>query len=325
MAIQAIQEKMETLFLPPDPYAAPLRQALAKSYGVGEDCIVVGNGSTEIMNALVISELNERGGDVLVSSPTFSLYSLLAEIHGFGLKTVPLNNYVHNVESLKKAAVSSTVRIIFVDSPHYITGTTIATSALIDLAVSVPETVIVLDNIYGEYQTNEISEFVRQVALDSPSNILICRSFSKAHALLGLRVGYGIGHPDLIKKIRNKIMPYSINAIAQVAAVASLQDIKNVQRNLELNERAKRMSYQLLDELSIAYVPTESNVLLIKFGKSEAKRIAKFCDQQGIKYRGEEKCGIPNHIQVHLIDPETVSPFLNLLRKYFRKVDNSVC
>lgn len=314
LALQAITDALETLFFPPVADAAPLRLALSEYYHVTEECIVVGNGSTEIMNALVLAQADEQRDDILASSPTFSLYGILAKIHGLGLSIVPLKDYTHDIEALRTTANSST-RVIFLDSPHYTTGTTVTATSIIDLAVVLPKTIVVLDNVYGEFQTNEMSEFMREAVRNNP-NILVCRSFSKVHALLGLRVGYGIGHPALIAKIQSKIAPYSVNSIAQAAAVASLHDVENVRRNVELNEGAKLMSYALLDTLGVAYVPTQSSTLLINFG-NRAGEAAELCRQRSVKCRDEKKCGIPGHIQVHLIDPETITPFLEMLRNAF--------
>lgn len=315
-ALRVINESLETLFIPPIADAAPLRHALAQHYRVGEESVVVGNGSTEIMNALVLAQASKHKGDILASSPTFALYSILAKMHGLGLMAVPLKDYAHDIEGLRMAVNNGTC-VIFLDSPHYITGRTISTASVVDLANALPETMVVLDNVYGEFQTDadEMSAFMHEIATGH-QNILACRSFSKVHALLGLRVGYGVGHPALISKIQSKIVPYSVNSIAQAAAVESLRDTENVSRNIGLNEQAKLMTYELLDALDIAYVPTQSSTLLINFG-SRAGLVSELCKKCDIKCRPQEKCGIPGHIQVHLIDPETVTPFLEMLRGNF--------
>lgn len=228
LALRAINKNLGTLFLPPIADAAPLRRALAQHYRVGEGSVVVGNGSTEIMNALVLTQVSKRTGEILASLPSFTLYSVLAKMHGLDLRAVPLKDYVHDIEGLRTAANSGT-RVIFLDSPHYTTGKTISMASVVDIADALPETVVVLDNVYGEFQADadEMSVFMREIETGR-QNFLVCRSFSKVHALLGLRVGYGIGHPALIGEIQSKIVPYSVNSVAQAAAVESLRDTENV-------------------------------------------------------------------------------------------------
>lgn len=316
MALQAIKKSLETLFLPPVADSAPLRVTLSQHYAVPEECIVVGNGSTEIMNALVSTQTENREREILVSSPTFSLYQILSEMHEYKIRTVPLKDYAHDIKALR-VAINEKTRIVFIDSPHYVTGTAIPTESIFELAEAFPSTVIVFDNVYGEFQEESLSTII-ETATRETSNILICRSFSKAYALLGLRVGYAIGHRDLIARIQSRILPYSVNTIAQVAAKASICDVDNVQQNVAFNKRAKNIAYELLEELGISYVPTQSNTILMNFG-GRTVEVAQLCAQYGIKCRDEKKCGLPGYMQVNLIDPETVRPFLEMLRFHFRQ------
>lgn len=314
LALQAIEESLTTLFLSPEVKSVTLHAALAEHYDLPEECVVVGSGSTEIMNALMLAQAQRHKGSILASSPTFSLYNILAKMHGFSIRAVPLKDYAHDIEKLQACANEDKTNIIFLDNPHYITGTAVSARLISKLAGALPETIVVLDNVYGEYQHEDLSSFMRETIKEP--NILIFRSFSKAHALLGLRVGYAIGTPSMVSGIQSKILPFSVNSVGQTAAEASLRDTANLQKNVLLNERAKLMTYTLLKKLGITYVETQSNTILINFGVS-AQKITMLCAQYGIKCRDERKCGIAGHVQMHLIDPETIKPFLEMLSQHF--------
>lgn len=316
-ALDAIKGGLDRLYDPPSIDAQALREAIAATYQLPVDCVVAGNGSTELMNILTKIK---RGKDVeiIISSPSFVLYEHLAKLYDYCLKAIPLNGYHHDLQSMQQLVNSST-SIIFLDSPANITGSTITDNDFLALLNQTPsDTVVVYDNVYAEYQDASSDLLIRHLILERSAPVLICRSFSKAHCLFGLRIGYMLGRADLVEMIRNYIMPFSIGSLAQSAAIASLQDKANIIRNAELNREAREIACASLERLGIGYVPTQSNALLIDFGDKIAS-IESHLAALGIRVRGQSKCRIQGHLQVFLIDPPSIQPFIEAVEKYFRR------
>lgn len=202
------------------------------------------------------------------------------------------------------------------DSPANVTGCAVDDADFLAFIGDLPEkTIVVYDNVYAEYQDQSSDSLIRRLVLDGQSSVLVCRSFSKAHCLFGLRIGYMLGREDLIEPIRRHTMPFSLGSLAQCAALASLQDDENLGRNVGLNNRAKEMVYGLLRGLGISYVPTQSNALLINFG-NEIESVESYLTGRGIRVRGQSRCRIPGHLQVFLIDPDSIQPFIEALEEY---------
>lgn len=308
-AIAAIQEGLSTLYAPPQLEASALRDALARKYRLSPEQVVVGNGSTELMNILAQQQY-VAGAELVISTPTFSLYPALGTLYGYRIKAIPLRNYTHDLRSIVDAITPQT-SILFLDSPHYITGTALTTNEIETICQAAPHAVVVIDNVYGEFQASVIDASIPAL-IATYHNMVICRTFSKAHALLGLRVGYTMGSLEIMASLQRHVMPYSVNALAQRAALASLEDEDNLQRNIRLNRAAKDLAYRKLEQLGLAWVPTESSTLLILAGLL-ASRIEESCGAKGIKVRGERKCALAGHLQTHLIDPVTIAPVLTCI------------
>jgi histidinol-phosphate aminotransferase len=315
-ALDVMKSGLYQLYEPPSIDAQTLREAIAATYRLPVDCVVTGNGSTELMHILAKIK-QSKDGEMIISSPSFMLYEHLAKLYDYHLKAIPLNGYHHDLKSIKQH-VNKDTSIIFLDSPSNVTGCTITDNDFVDLLDQISnDIVVVYDNVYAEYQDVSSDLFIRHLILERSAPVLVCRSFSKAHCLYGLRIGYMLGRADLVKMIRNYIMPFSIGSLAQSAAIASLQDKKNTDRNVKLNRQAREMVCTSLERLGIKYVPTQSNALLIDFG-NEITSIESYLGALGIRIRGQSKCGIQGHLQVFLIDPPSVQLFIEAVEKYFK-------
>lgn len=315
-AISAIMNNTAGLYLPPDARCFALNDLLAKYYQVDHSSIAIGNGSTEVMDAVV--QLGTAAGirNVLYSKPSFGLYKILSDKYQLERMEVDTFSYGHNLAKLS-SVIKSDAAIVFIDSPHYITGTSVKMEDVIEVSLQNPESIFVFDNVYGEYADVDVTSEVSSLVKTTP-NVLVCRTFSKVHGLLGLRVGYGIGHCELIQQVKSRMLPYSVNTLAQVAAMASLMDGENVRRNVLLNNKAKILATEALERAGICYVETESSAMLIKPGKATDCLTASL-KERGVRYRDEEKCGLMGHIQIHLIDAMTIDPFLRVVAELHQK------
>ena len=206
----------------PDMGALALVERIAAHVGVDPDRVAVGCGSVSLCQQLVQASCDGPQDDVLFGWRSFEAYPIITQVVGAGRVMVPLTPQ-HELDSqAMAAAVTERTRVVFVCNPNNPTGTVWRRPELERFLDTVPESVIVaLDEAYREFVIDpEVPDGL--TLLDGRPNVVVLRTFSKAYGLAGLRVGYAIAAPDLIAALRKVGIPFSVNALAQAAAVASL-------------------------------------------------------------------------------------------------------
>ena len=216
----AISAGIEQVHLYADHGAVELRSALAERLGVEITQVTVGAGSAGILQQLCLSYV-DRGEEVAMCWPSFEAYPLFAMLVEAEQIRVPLREESFDLPALAEAITPST-KLAFVTNPNNPTGTVVGTDEIATFLDAVPETcLVVLDEAYHEFVDDpRVTDSL--ALLDRHSNLVITRTFSKAHGLAGLRVGYAIGHPDVIGMIDRSLVPFAVNELAQRAALASL-------------------------------------------------------------------------------------------------------
>ena len=263
-AIEAIRGYIGKIHRYPDGGGFYLRRALAKKWEVSEDAIVLGNGSNEIIELLVRTFVSPDDNAV-VSENTFSVYRLIMTAANGDVITVPMKDDRYD---LKKMAgqVDSRTRLVFIANPNNPTGTIVTTEEVEDFMKNIPEDVLVaFDEAYAEYVT--ASSFPETLNyLRSGRNVAILRTFSKIYGLAGLRIGYGlttVGIAEMLNRVRQ---PFNTNAIAQVGALAALNDVYHVEESRRINNEGKEFIYKEFDLMGISYLPTEANFIYFQAG-----------------------------------------------------------
>jgi histidinol-phosphate aminotransferase len=218
----------------PDHGAPALRAALASSLGVDVSSIAVGCGSVGLLQQLLLA-FAESGDDVVYPWPSFIAYPQFAELVGARRVEVPLRSWTADVEALLEAVTPAT-RLVLLANPNNPTSTAIDTASLLRLADGLPATcLLVVDEAYREYVTStEVGDAVS--LLGGRPNVVVLRTFSKAHALAALRVGYLVASADVVAVVDATLTPFAVNGAGQAAAVASLA------RRDEIAERARRVA-----------------------------------------------------------------------------------
>lgn len=217
-----------------DHGAGALRAALAASLGVGAECVGVGCGSVGLLQQLLLA-FAEPGDDVVYPWPSFIAYPQFAELVGARRVEVPLRTWAADVDALL-GAVTPATRLVLLANPNNPTSTAVDTAALVRLADGLPERcLLVVDEAYREYVTDpDVGDAV--ALFHGRPNVAVLRTFSKAHALAGLRVGYVIGPPEVVRAVDATLTPFAVNVAGQAAAMASLA------RADEIAERARRVA-----------------------------------------------------------------------------------
>lgn len=209
----------------PDNGAGELRAALAEFLGVGVENVAVGCGSVALCQELVQITCAAPEDEVLFAWRSFEAYPIVTQVGRARAVRVPLTeDYAHDLDAMA-AAVTENTKLIFVCNPNNPTGTVHGRAAVLRFLDSVPDHIlVVLDEAYYEYLRMPADDHPDGVAIgrDRP-NVLALRTFSKAYGLAGLRVGYAVGDPEVITALLKVHIPFSVNRIAQAAAIASLE------------------------------------------------------------------------------------------------------
>jgi histidinol-phosphate aminotransferase len=268
---EALASILSTLALYPDGACHDLRQAVAQKLNIGEDCLIFGNGSDEIIHLLGLSILRE-GDEVVVGDPTFVLYEAAATLAGAKTIKVPLTrpDYVHDVDGMI-AAFTAKTRLVFIANPHNPTGSIIGKSDVEKLLSHLPEkAILVLDEAYLEYAEDDDNFPSALAYIQRGAPVISLRTFSKMYGLAGLRVGYGVAHPAIIAALNQPRSPFNVNIPAQVAAIAALKDNNWVLESKRVNSEGMAQIIEGSKVLGLSTVPSKANFILV-----DTKRPAK--------------------------------------------------
>jgi len=243
-------------------YGQRLADAVAAKLGVQPASVVLGNGSTEVLQMLVQS-VAARGGRVIIPDPTFEHVEQYAQPFGGALVKVALTaSHVHDLERMRAAAAGDRPALLFICNPNNPTGTLTSCDDVDALIRALPEHVLVaVDEAY--------CDFVREPGYRSMlphiaerKNVVVVRTFSKVYGLAGLRIGYGLAHPDTAAAIRRFTQFSNLNHCALVAALAALEDRAFVAQSLRTNAESRRLAETTLDELGLERLPTQANFIM---------------------------------------------------------------
>ncbi len=204
-----------------DHRASGLRQRLAEWLMVDSAMVTVGPGSAGLLQQLCLSFV-DPGDEVVFPWRSFEVYPVYTQLMGGRAVRVPLNGWSVDLDAVA-AAIGPGTKIVFLATPNNPTGTALSTDQLVDFLDKVPGDVIVgVDEAYREFNDPALGDPVADLVGDHP-NVMVLRTFSKAHGLAGLRVGYGVAQPTLIKQVDKTMAPFAVNALAQAAGIAAIE------------------------------------------------------------------------------------------------------
>lgn len=223
-----------------DHRATAVRQALADKLGVGVEGVAVGNGSVGLLQQVALTYLDD-GDEALYPWRSFEAYPIYTALAGAESVQIPLAaDLGFDVDRLIDAVTPRT-NVVFLSTPNNPTGVAATTKELARLVDGLPDDVIVVvDEAYREFLDPGFGDPIAELVPRFP-NVLVMRTFSKAHALAGLRIGYAVGHPDVIANIDKTLVPFAVNALAQAAALAAIEHESVIHEQVQaiLGERAR--------------------------------------------------------------------------------------
>ncbi len=323
-AVEAMQRAAEDANLYPDNEVASLRQRLAKLHGVGTENILVTAGSTSFLT-IIGRTLLAPGLNAVTSERSFIIYPIATEAPGGRLITVAMRGDTFDLDRIL-AAINPETRIVFIANPNNPTGTLLAPAELDRFMSQVPEQVcVVLDEAYCDFAQYlarqrgvEYSHSMQYV--HAGRNIVVLRTFSKAHGLAGARVGYGIAPAEQISYFSRMRTVFSVTHVAEAAALAALEDEPHIRKTLENNAAGVEYLTKKIGEMGLRVVPTWANFLYVEVGE-DAASLGKRMQDEGIIIRPlTGKWGAPQAIRITVGTPEQNRQCVTTLKKVMDRV-----
>jgi histidinol-phosphate aminotransferase len=310
-ALAQMIDSNQEVHIYPDALSTRLREALAEYTGIPDDHFLVGTGSDEVIDIILRLFLEPR--DVIIDCPpTFSMYGLVAQWVG-GNQTVHVPRRVDltlDVEAIEQAALESGAKLLFLASPNNPDGSLVPVE-VIERLLELP-LVVVLDEAYWEFSKTD------NLALRVPEipNLIILRTFSKWAGLAGLRVGYGIVPLDIIQHMWKIKHPFNVNSAAELAAIATLQDLPTLRANIDKIMAEQQRLYAELQKISFLQpFPSAANFLLCRVEGLDLSLLSQELQKRGILIRYYFKGGLAGHVRITVGKPEHTDALVAALRE----------
>ncbi|MBQ1252217.1 MAG: histidinol-phosphate transaminase [Firmicutes bacterium] len=312
-AVEAMKLAAGKVSLYPDADAYELRTALAKYHNVQPNQIVFGDGSNELLKLLSLVFL-EPGDEIIMPKPSFGEYVRCARLCGAEAKAIPLTeDYVVDLPAMV-GAISSKTKIVYICNPNNPTGTVVDKRLLKQMMHRMNDVIVVLDEAYFEFVSDENSPDGVEFFKEFP-NVVALRTFSKAYGLAGLRVGYGICNEYIAAAINKVREPFNVNSLAQVAAIAALNDAEYLKKSVEYNAIEREFLYTELKKRGFQVVPSQTNFMLFDVVR-DCVDVFKGLLQKGIITRSADIFGYPTKIRLSVGLRSENEAFLKALDEY---------
>ena len=296
LAVEAMKTAIGQSHLYPDGNAFYLKNKLAAKLDIEPRNLILGNGSNEIIE-FVSHVLLGSSDEIVVSQYCFAIYPLVAMIMGAKVNTVPAVEHGHDLPAMLEAITPAT-RIVWVANPNNPTGTLAKPGDVLALVEQVPDDVLlVMDEAYYEF-LDEPVDLLPLVRSNEKPNLLLMRTFSKIYGLAGLRIGYGIGHPDFVSALEKVRQPFNTNSVAQAGAIAALDDDAHLASTRSTNAEGLNYFEAVCVEQGIEFVPSYANFVMVRVGDGQA--VFEAMQRQGVITRPMGGYGLPEWVRLSI-------------------------
>ncbi|MGC1343295.1 MAG: histidinol-phosphate transaminase [Candidatus Binataceae bacterium] len=300
-ALAAVKAALAELNRYPDGGCYELRKKIAARHRVAPEQIFAAGGSVEVINLLAFLFIRP-GLNSVFSEHAFAIYPLATLAAGGSFKAAPTSDgYAHDLDAIADA-IDANTRIAFLGNPNNPTGTIYRRAEWKRFLARVPEHVVVVaDEAYFEFVRDpEYPDSLKDH--DGRRLIVTMRTFSKIFGLAGLRVGYAVAQPDIIRLLNNVRQPFNVTSLAQVAVIAAMDDTAHVERTLKVNAQGMAYLEREFRRLGLSFVPSHANFFLTEVGDGRAVYDALL--RKGVIVRPMNGYGYPHHLRISVGLPE---------------------
>jgi histidinol-phosphate aminotransferase len=295
----------------PDSGGYYLREALAERLKVPFSSLVLGNGSTDLIELIARTYLEPRH-NTIIADQTFLMYRIATLSMNATCITVPLKDHLFDLDAILDN-VNKETRIVFIANPNNPTGTMLRKNEMNRFIKSLRSDVfVVLDEAYIDFVTD--SDFADGIQyLKKFPNVIVLRTFSKIHGLAGIRIGYGIAAEEIVENLNRLRAPFNTNVLAQAAALAALQDQDHIEKSRLHVLTERKLLETKLTEMKLAFVPSVTNFIYLPL--PNATGLYEKLLQEGIIVRPMKSFNHQEGLRVTIGTHEENVAFLQALQK----------
>jgi histidinol-phosphate aminotransferase len=308
LAIAAIRQAANGTNFYPDNDATDLRVALAEHHGIQPEQVLVTDGSTALID-IIARTLLAPGLNAITSQRSFIVYSLVTRSAGGRLIEVPMRDDCFDLDAVASAITPET-RVVYIANPNNPTGTMFFADVLDRFIPRVPgDVMVVLDEAYSDYaefharQASQLYSRSIEYVKEGRQNVIVLRTFSKAHGLAGLRVGYGIGDPQLLRYFAQVRTAFSVSVVGEAGAIAALKDDAHIRLSVERNAEGVEYLTPRLQDMGFRVVPTSANFIYLETSE-DPTQLGRRIQNEGCIVRSLAPWGIPNALRISVGTPE---------------------
>lgn len=291
----------------PDPTSLRIRKELSKYTGIHEDNLICGNGSDEIIG-LIINAFVDKGDNIVIHVPTFSMYKITATISGANVIEVESDeNFNIDINKIIKKANENNAKLIFLCNPNNPTGNVIKRDDILKVLHDT-NSIVVVDEAYFEFYGQTVIDKIDE------ERLIVIRTLSKAFALAGARIGYAAANKKIINVLNKIRSPYNLNTFSQIAGIVMLKNIDDVKKSIdEIKCEKEYILNQLQDLNGIKLYNGCGNFLLIKF--EEYNKAVKLLKEHGISVKSFNSGSLKGCIRVTIGKRYENDRFINTVKR----------
>ena len=302
----------------PSVQSHPLTTQLCDKHGCGQDELILGNGSDDVLMLCALAYLNP-GDEVISSAHTFSVYCSIATLMDATYIEVDQNNWYYDLTAMADAVTEKT-KLIFIANPNNPTGTCLSVDTLRSFCKKIPSSVcIVIDEAYRDFVDFEPVNSTESLWREFP-NVLMTRTFSKLYGLAGFRVGYGLAQASVCAALSRVKAPFNCNSVGLTAASIALDSKQDfISRSLAVTAESKVALQRACQDWPVTLLPSQANFVCLLLTKHSAQQGYDALIDAGFICRKLSSFGLDNGIRITLGDASTTQAVIAALDTFFRE------
>lgn len=318
LAVEAIKDNLNELNRYTDPKSFVLTRKLSQYFEVPQERIITASGSDALLQYIIFG-VCEAGDEVITSQGTFIGWYVNADKYNIKCVKTILDDYTYDLNAIYDAITDKT-KIIYLANPNNPTGTIFTKTQFEEFLQKVPENIlIVLDEAYTLY-ARKFSDYPDGLKYEK-DNLMVLRTFSKDYGLAGLRLGVGFGEENLIQSLYKVKLPFEPNMLAQIGAMAALDDRKFLEETAALNEKSLNLFRIEFDKIGLRYTRSVGNFLMLIFpDESTAIQFNNECLERGLILRHTGSFGVPNGVRINSGTIEETEYAISVIREVFELI-----